>query len=41
MEFILTYHEIEHPDSTVLIQETTQYMMNLQTSEDNNITDDL
>ncbi|KAG2297720.1 hypothetical protein Bca52824_044389 [Brassica carinata] len=41
MEFILTYHEIEHPDSTLLIQETTQYMMNLQTSEDNNITDDL
>ena len=41
MEFMLIYHEIEHPDSTLLIQETTQYMMNLQTAEDKNITDDL
>ena len=38
---MLIYHEIEHPDSTLLIQETTQYMMNLQTAEDKNITDDL
>ena len=41
MKFMLIYHEIEHPDSTLLIQETTQYMMNLQTTEDRNITDDL
>lgn len=38
---MLTYHEIEQSDSTVVIQDTTQYVMNLLTGEDNNITDDL
>ena len=41
MEFMLTYHEIEQPDSTLLIQETTQYVVKLLTDEENNVTDDL
>ena len=41
MKFMLTYHEIEQRDSTLLIQETTQYVMKLLTDKENNVTDDL
>ena len=41
MEFMLTYHENEQCDSTMVIQETTQYVMKLLTDEENNVTDDL
>lgn len=41
MEFMLTYHHIHHPDSTLLIQETNQYVMKVLTNMDNNTTDDL
>lgn len=29
MEFMLTYHDLHHHDSTFLIQETNQYVVNL------------
>ncbi|WZZ63739.1 hypothetical protein YC2023_075109 [Brassica napus] len=41
MKFMLTYHDIHHPDSTLLIQETNQYVMKVLTNMDNNTTDDL
>ncbi|KAF8109828.1 hypothetical protein N665_0090s0011 [Sinapis alba] len=41
MEFLLPYHEIEHPDSTMLIQKASQYMMELFTTENTSIYDDL
>ncbi|KAF8047245.1 hypothetical protein N665_3133s0001, partial [Sinapis alba] len=41
MEFMLTYHEIEHRDSTMLIQKTAQYVMELFTTENTSIYDDL
>ncbi|KAL0694133.1 hypothetical protein Bca4012_061313 [Brassica carinata] len=36
MEYMLTYHDIHHPDSTYLIEKTTQYVMN-KVRDDNNI----
>ncbi|KAH0901891.1 hypothetical protein HID58_041394 [Brassica napus] len=41
MEFVLTYHHIHNPDSTLLIQETTEYVMNKLPNGCNTITDDL
>ncbi|KAF8081782.1 hypothetical protein N665_0867s0004 [Sinapis alba] len=41
MEFLLPYHEIEHLDSTMLIQKASQYVMELFTTENANIYDDL
>lgn len=28
MKFMLTYHDIHHPNSTYFIEKTTQYVMN-------------
>ncbi|WZZ07943.1 hypothetical protein YC2023_093864 [Brassica napus] len=41
MEFMLTYHEIHHPDSTFLIQETNPFVMNLLREKDNILANDL
>ena len=41
MEFMLTYHDIHHPDSTFLIQETNQYVVNLLRENHNIIAQDL
>ena len=41
MEFMLTYNRIHHPGSTLLIQETTEYMMNKLPNGYNTITNDL
>ena len=36
LDFMLSYHDIHHPDSTFLIEETNEYVMNL-TRENHNI----
>ena len=41
MEFMLTYHHIHHPDSTLLIQETTEYVLNKLPNNYNTIINDL
>ncbi|KAF8083979.1 hypothetical protein N665_0741s0013 [Sinapis alba] len=41
MELLLTYHEIKHPDSTMLIQKTPQYVMELFATQNTSINDDL
>ncbi|KAF8118638.1 hypothetical protein N665_0003s0013, partial [Sinapis alba] len=41
MEFLLTYHEIKHPDSTMLIQKTAHCVMELFTTENTSINNDL
>ncbi|WZY72377.1 hypothetical protein YC2023_004617 [Brassica napus] len=41
MKFMLTYNRIHHPGSTLLIQETTEYVMNKLPNGYNTITNDL
>ena len=41
MEFMLKYHHIHHPESTLIIQETTEYVMNKLPNGYNTITNDL
>ncbi|KAH0855052.1 hypothetical protein HID58_020532 [Brassica napus] len=41
MKFMLRYHHIHHPDSTLLIQETTEYVLNKLPNNYNTIINDL
>ncbi|KAG2308658.1 hypothetical protein Bca52824_028406 [Brassica carinata] len=41
LDFMLSYHDIHHPDSTFLIEETNQYVMNLMRGNHNIISQHL
>ncbi|KAG2306241.1 hypothetical protein Bca52824_025989 [Brassica carinata] len=41
LDFMLSYHDIHHPDSTFLIEETNQYVMNLMRENHNIISQHL
>ncbi|KAL0733683.1 hypothetical protein Bca4012_009893 [Brassica carinata] len=41
MEYMLIYHDIHHPDSTYLIEKTTQYVMNEVRGDKNILANDL